>query len=204
MAEGRRVEEIRVCRVHDDVVLTFGPDGFHCPKCQEMAANHGVIVAACPHCHESLLVPRPSLMVSGLKPDEKLPSVRLFWEDANPDLYDGTHLIYVSAKRDIFEKISVPPIRVEPGKKGPILRLRCPHCLRSLPPALENPTCRLCGAEVVVVDVRYPRGKGGFGKRYVCSRFGCSGDHSGEEHDIGLDGHVIAALANGALVGDTM
>lgn len=197
-----REDELRVCRVHDDVVMTFRPDGFHCPKCQELAANENVIVAACPHCHELLLVPRPSLMVPGLNTEGNFPSVRLMWCHEDPDLYNGVHLAYVSAVRDRFEKLFVPPVVIVPGRPGPVLRLSCPHCLKALPEAEKTPDCRLCGAKVVTVDVRYPRGRDGTGKRWICTRFGCSGDHSGEEHDVGLDGNVMAATARGGVFAD--
>jgi hypothetical protein len=196
----RREEGYGGCRVHGSVTI-LRADGFHCEECRKLATYHDVIVAACPHCHESLLVPRPSLMVPGLKAEGNFPSVRLMWCHEDPDLYNGVHLAYVSAVRDRFEKLFVPPVVVTPGRPGPVLRLSCPHCLKALPTASEAPTCRLCGANVVTVDVKYPRGRDVTGKRWICTRFGCSGDHSGEENDFGLDGHVIAAMANGGFAG---
>ena len=185
--------EIRVCRVHD-CVMTLRPDGFHCEECKKLAADHGMILAACPHCHETLLVPRPEI--------DGLPSANFLWCYEDEFQFDGVHMIWVSAKRDSFKKISVPPIMEFAGKLGPALRLSCPYCMKALPLAPRNSECRLCGARVVMIHTKYPKGEDGFGTRWVCSRHGCPGHHFGEEDisvgaDIGLEGHLLSAMARG-------
>lgn len=180
-------DEVRVCRVHDGVMMVFRPDGFHCLKCQELAAKENVIVASCPHCYESLLVPRPLI--------EGLPSVCLQWQNADEFKATIAGLLYVSSRRDSVELISVPPI-----ERGEVLRLSCPRCMKALPLA-SDPECRICGARVVVIDDRYPHGRDGRSKRWVCSRCGCPGHHFGEEGPS-LDAQVVAMMAQRRLSAD--
>ncbi len=168
-------DEMRICRVHDHMMI-LRPDGFHCEDCKKLSAEKSVVVAACPHCHETLLMPRPEI--------EGLPPVCLQWQNAAGLMGQ----LYVSSKRGSTELISVPPI-----SNGEVLQLFCPYCKEALPMA-SDPRCPLCGAGVVVIDVKYPYGREGRSKRWVCTCRGCPGHHFGEEGPS-IDAQVVSMMA---------
>lgn len=181
-----------VCRVHKVVHVGLV---FQCQKCRELAAERDVIIPICPNCGESLLVPEPLI--------EGLPPVRLQWQNADEfKAMPVPGILHVSSRRGSTELESNPPIR-----KGEVLRLSCPHCLSALPMAPNNPECRLCGKRVVKIVDRYPRGKELPIPRWVCSQRGCPGHHFNEENnsvgaDIGLDGHLLRAMAQGGFAAE--
>lgn len=151
----RRAEEARVCALHS-VPVEIRPSGIYCSRCEQLAKNGEIIVAACPHCGTNLV--SPTVYVRGM------PMIKLGWTLVEEQSQKAKHELYVSAVWGDHTLQAHPVIPT-----GTVLDLFCPYCSRKLPKVSYCPTCQ---AQVVELVALHMFGET-HGRVQICARRGC-------------------------------